>query len=359
MSTTNSSVPIDPVRLQQSRAHELVGALTTGPSLAFVFVAMRIYTRFVLVRQRFLEDWSILAALATSIGMAVFMGITVINGSGRHVETVSVAEQKDLTKAMIGVIECYLLTHCFLKLSIMLQYCRVATLPWEKNLCFGIIGVLSAGYLSVIIVQMVRCVPFEAQWTPGYPGAVCVNSTAFFFASQALNVFLDVIILLAPLVILRHSSAPLQQRLLFGVALAFGGVASIVSIIRLHTLYPSTVTTDPTWDKVPSGVYGVIEANLGIICACVVTLRPLFHKVQSSISSIKGRASTRTATTRSLPKVSRIRPSLYHITLSSGNNTQVSSDSSEQETRVAVDDRDRGAAAGVSVRDGDQEKWRV
>lgn len=123
----------------------------------------------------------------------------------------------------IGTIQFYALTHFFLKLSIMLQYYRVAILPWEKNMCLSIIATLSAGYLAILIVEMVRCVPFEAQWQPGYPGAKCINSTAFYFSAQGLNVVMDLVILLGPLVILRHSTAPLQQRLLFGVALAFGG----------------------------------------------------------------------------------------------------------------------------------------
>lgn len=147
----------------------------------------------------------------------------MIFGSGRHVEFVSPAELKEISRVGIGVIQFYALTHFFLKLSIMLQYYRVATLPWEKNLCFGIIATLTAGYLAILVVEMVRCVPFEAQWDAKYPGAKCINSTAFYFSAQGLNVFMDLIILFGPLVILRHSSAPLQQRLLFGIALAFGG----------------------------------------------------------------------------------------------------------------------------------------
>lgn len=125
----------------------------------------------------------------------------------------------------VGVMQFYGLTHFFLKMSIMLQYSRVATLLWEKRLCFAIISVIVTGYLAMQIASLARCVPFAAQWNPkGYPDAKCINSTAFFFATQALNIAMDLVIVFAPLVILRHSSAPLQQRMFFGVALAFGGV---------------------------------------------------------------------------------------------------------------------------------------
>ncbi|RYP63692.1 hypothetical protein DL771_009148 [Monosporascus sp. 5C6A] len=62
------------------------------------------------------------------------------------------------------------------------------------------------------------------------------------------------------------------------MGLGFGGMASIAAVIRLHTLHASTTSTDPTWDKTPSGYYGQVEVNLGIVCACAATLKPLFHR---------------------------------------------------------------------------------
>ena len=108
----------------------------------------------------------------------------------------------------------------------MLQYYRVTVLPWEKRLCYFIIGALSVGYFIILLLEMIRCAPFAAMWDPrSYPDATCIpfNMTAKFFASQALNMAFDLLILVAPLFILRHSTAPLPQKLLFGIALAFGG----------------------------------------------------------------------------------------------------------------------------------------
>ncbi|KAK0627940.1 hypothetical protein B0T14DRAFT_513571 [Immersiella caudata] len=338
MSTpTNSSIPLSPDRRHETRAPELVAALAAGPAIAAVVVAMRVYTRFVLIKKRFWEDYSILAALACSIAMSIFVGITVIEGAGRHIETVSPAQATAILKNQIGVMQFYGLAHFFLKMSIMLQYSRVATLPWEKKLCFVIMAIIITAYMAMQVASLLRCLPFEAHWNPRYPGARCINSTAFFFASQALNIAMDLIILFGPLVILRHSSAPLQQRFFFGVALAFGGAAIVVASLRLQTLVPSATSQDPTWDKVPSGVYGVIEANLGIACACIVTLRPLLRRLWLSLPSKRGtRAAMSSGTARSMPGMARIRASLYHISLSSRDNTQVSvEDSQSRDVDVA------------------------
>lgn len=127
--------------------------------------------------------------------------------------------------------------------------------------------------------------------------------------------------------------------------------AIVIAFLRLQTLVPSATSLDPTWDKVPSGVYGVTEANLGITCACIVTLRPLFHKLWLSLPSIRGTKAAFSPETKRMPGRSRIRASLYHITLSSGNNTQVSTEDNQNrdvDIGGSVEKAERGVVVSVS-----------
>jgi len=62
------------------------------------------------------------------------------------------------------------------------------------------------------------------------------------------------------------------------------GRACIISGFRLQTLYPSTTSKDPSWDKIPSAIYGIIEVNVGIACASVVTLRPLYRRLWDAVT---------------------------------------------------------------------------
>lgn len=54
--------------------------------------------------------------------------------------------------------------------------------------------------------------------------------------------------------------------------------ACIFGVLRLRVLYLSSTSPDKTWDSFFSAIYGAIEQNLGIACACVVTLRPFFRQ---------------------------------------------------------------------------------
>jgi len=96
-------------------------------------------------------------------------------------------------------------------------------MAFERRLCYVLIGILTTGYIVVIVLSMVRCIPFEALWTP-IPGAKCLNTTQLFLAIQSHTLAMDFIILLAPLCILRHLTIPWAQRVLLIVVVGFGGV---------------------------------------------------------------------------------------------------------------------------------------
>jgi len=224
-STSNSTSPPapSPSRASESRAYQLTTALIICPIFASLLVALRIYTRLFIIRKRFWEDLSMVVALVFSIVMSVFNQLAVVYGSGRHFETITPPEYVEFLKVGIVITQVYSFTHLFLKLSILLQYVRISVTEWDRRMCKGLIAVLCTGYVVFIVLRMVRCVPIEAQWTVKLPGARCFfNSTWFMFASQAWNMVMDFVILVVPMVVLRHSRAPFLQRVLIGVVLAFG-----------------------------------------------------------------------------------------------------------------------------------------
>ncbi|RYO95809.1 hypothetical protein DL765_011771 [Monosporascus sp. GIB2] len=276
MSSTNSTALAD--RLNESRAPQALVVVILCPAIALSCVALRLYTRVFLLKRVFLEDYIIVAAMVVCILMSVFMVIAFTTGSGRHIEALTKEQIILQLRISPGVHLNYIASHMFLKLSILLHYTRISVMPFERRLCYILIGVLLSGYFAIIIVSLTRCIPFKAIWTPNIPGAKCINHTAYFFALQIHSLVMDVIILVAPLFILRHLTIPWPQRVLLAIVVGFGGMACIAAVLRLQVLTLSTTSPDKTWDAFYSAIYGTIESNLGIACACIVTLRPLFRQ---------------------------------------------------------------------------------
>jgi hypothetical protein len=59
---------------------------------------------------------------------------------------------------------------------------------------------------------------------------------------------------------------------IFGI----GTFATIVAIVRLHTIYTYTLATDPFQQSILVNLWSVIEINVAVICASAPALKPLF-----------------------------------------------------------------------------------
>ena len=52
----------------------------------------------------------------------------------------------------------------------------------------------------------------------------------------------------------------------------------LTSLLRLRHLYVLAKSKDLPWDNVQAATWSNVEINLGIICACLPTLRPLIRR---------------------------------------------------------------------------------
>ena len=67
-STAGSDAPLDPARASESRGYQVTIADLVCVTVALVLVALRIYTRLVIVRKRFWEDIVIVMAMVCNCG---------------------------------------------------------------------------------------------------------------------------------------------------------------------------------------------------------------------------------------------------------------------------------------------------
>jgi len=106
----------------------------------------------------------------------------------------------------------------------MLQYLRISVMPLEKRLCYIIISILVIQNVSMIVVHLNLCSPFEALWNRNLPGAKCLNSTLVYTVTLSLIIFTDFVILLVPAPILKHLTLRWYQKLAIGIVLSFGSL---------------------------------------------------------------------------------------------------------------------------------------
>lgn len=105
---------------------------------------------------------------------------------------------------------------------------------WRISL-YALIGVTIVTSVGFFIFTFFQCIPLAAAWDPTIQGARCVGSNIFRIVSNTtsgINIATDIILSLFPLTFLRRLRRPLMEKVLVGVLMAMGMVASGASLTK-------------------------------------------------------------------------------------------------------------------------------
>ncbi|KAI8169064.1 Satratoxin biosynthesis SC1 cluster protein 4 [Colletotrichum sp. SAR 10_70] len=184
----------------------------------------------------------------------------------------------------------YLTALAFVKASILFLYLRI--FPDEK---FRRVLWCTQVFNLLLLIAFVggtvgSCQPIHYFWD-GWTGEMkgqCINLNAFAMCHGALNVALDVWMLVLPATQVYDLRMPLMRKL--GVMLMFGvGVfLTAVSAYRIKALLIFSTSYNVTVDSFQSSLWSHIELCVGIFVACLPSTRQvwriLFPKIVTQLS---------------------------------------------------------------------------
>ncbi|KAB8226401.1 hypothetical protein BDV33DRAFT_226894 [Aspergillus novoparasiticus] len=257
-------------------------------SSATLVLLLRLYTRFYLLRTYGLDDLFCVMGQICAWIFAILSVINIKNGYGVHVwdlhldKITPFKKQYDLAEEDV-----YALGVWFVKTAILLFYLRLNPEKRFRQMTFAIMGFVAFYSLLSILIFTLGCNPVQAMWDVTIKDAKCVDQFAFVYANAAFNVFSDLVTLILPIKICWSLQTSLRQRMLLMVVFGTGSFCCVVAILRIVTMMPYIHSSDFTHFKVTLANWCMIEINVGIICACLPTMRPLlarcFPRIFSSI----------------------------------------------------------------------------
>lgn len=109
------------------------------------------------------------------------------------------------------------------KISILLQYLRIATQKPMRLICWGSVFFAVAVCIEALIVGFLQCQPVAKFWDSSIPGT-CVNKAATYYANAAINIAQDISLVMLPFFMLRHLAMPKREKISLMAILALGGV---------------------------------------------------------------------------------------------------------------------------------------
>ncbi|KAG5288856.1 Pth11-like integral membrane protein [Histoplasma capsulatum G186AR] len=266
--------------LTENRNREFNASVATVYGLAVISVALRFFTRVKV--QNFTvkaDDWLILVSLASvtcSFALAISGGQY---GLGKHVWIVPLSDVMVLIKLHYIYMFMYILNVPLIKFSILLFYRRIFGMNWSMWVCFFLSG---GYYIACTITLIIACQPISYYWTQvqdAKSGSCRFQPHIFYLGNAAANVATDVLILLVPIPLVWKLQMPTSKKILVSSLFLLGTFVCVVSIIRIKFMGELARAKDVTFILVNIFLWSFVEPCIGIVCACLPTLRPLLQKV--------------------------------------------------------------------------------
>ncbi|KAM5350502.1 hypothetical protein ACJ41O_007007 [Fusarium nematophilum] len=267
-------------RLENYR-QRLDGAAIATYVLAMVIVPLKIWCRKKtggLARLGVDDALSVL----TLVFANVFFYLTMIglrHYLGRHVGVdVSFPEDViDFLRILFAASLTYVVCIGFIKLTILALYWKLFSIT--ARVPIGVIfGSVVAWMVVLIFVATFSCNPVQAQWNIAIPNAKCLEQKPVYLGGSLPNVIVDFVLVGMPLPSVFRLNIPLGRRLILAGMFALGFFICVVSIVRL-TIVMSIRTDDQnvTYNLRDFMLWSTVEVNIGLVCACLPSMRPFLQ----------------------------------------------------------------------------------
>ncbi|WQF78751.1 hypothetical protein CDEST_03765 [Colletotrichum destructivum] len=266
---------VDRSRDGESRFAEILAMLIVGSVLSTAAVALRAFTRMRMLRTFGLDDTVMVVAQILVIGAAVAIGLETRYGLGKHSWVQPPEDYVPYMKSFYASIVLYNIATTVFKLSILLQYRRIFSSDWMQRLTTWGLVFMSAWTVMLCFLLPLMCVPVAAFWDESVEGR-CIDLLTSWYVMAGVNLVADFVMFSMPIPVINSLQLPRRQKRMLFFVFGLGFLTCIISVYRLQTLRVAAHTEDPYWDNVDAATWSFLEVTIGILAACLPTLRPIF-----------------------------------------------------------------------------------
>ncbi|OAL47140.1 hypothetical protein IQ07DRAFT_130494 [Pyrenochaeta sp. DS3sAY3a] len=272
--------------------HNYTKSMMIGLAIAFmilplVFVLLRLWAKRLAKRIGW-DDYLTIAALVVSLTCSILQLATAIHGYlGSHQPLdanglpimddpgLIFFEQTKFALNMISIIGLGLV-----KSSILILYKNIFDVRKFRIIVYCVLGYVIAWTVSFSFSHLFTCYPITVFIEPYY-GNKCVQTVPMFLALLYTDVIADVVILVLPIPMVLSVRMETKKKLAVIAMLGLGAAVCAVSITRVVATYSIAGEylkhpDDVIYYTAPVFFWTNIELSLGVVCACLPTLRPIW-----------------------------------------------------------------------------------
>ncbi|KAK3684062.1 hypothetical protein B0T22DRAFT_269315 [Podospora appendiculata] len=308
----------------ESKFGMIVAILAVFSLVSTLCVGLRCYARLSLLRYFGWDDGVLIVGQVLTVATAAVIGLEAHYGLGRHTWTmpdenyipymkvrppsttpflflkkdrIQLLTQCTPPKCFYTSIIIYNIAMCLTKISVLLQFRRIfSVIHMERATRYGLYFLLAWGVTLAFLLPMV-CLPVAAFWDPRVSGR-CLDSATIWYVMAVVNVVTDFTLVTMPMPLVGALQLPPRQKILLVFMFGIGSIPCAISFYRIKTLRAAAVSQDPNWDNVNAAIFSFLELSVGVIAACLPTMRPLLvaYMPQTFLASRRSRAPSITNT---------------------------------------------------------------
>ncbi|KAK3373130.1 hypothetical protein B0T24DRAFT_250336 [Lasiosphaeria ovina] len=242
-------------------------------------VTIRVYTKaFVMRDMRFEEYFAIVATAGIILWDAIFIHVS-FHGFTRHLWDVRYVDVHHLSYMNYLAEISNSLTMFAAKCSILLQLKRLFCTGQSRDAIYWAIHALmfldAAYYTSAVFTFVFQCNPREKTWNPLMEGT-CINVAAATVVAGAVNLFLDLGILLVPFWAICHLQLPLKRKLGISAVFGVGILTCAIAAVGVSLRVPLLTDPDLTWLISKVGIWTMLEYCGTILVGCMPSFPRFF-----------------------------------------------------------------------------------
>lgn len=145
--------------------------------------------------------------------------------------------------------------------------------------------------IEQLCLGLFSCKPIRAAWDLTVEDPHCMHQKSIYLGGSLPNVVVDFVLVFMPLPYVWRLHTSLYQRLILASMFALGLFICIVSIVRL-TIVMAIESSDNnvTYNLRDFMLWSTVEVNIGLVCACLPSMRQFLKMVGLNrlFSSIRG-----------------------------------------------------------------------
>jgi hypothetical protein len=230
------------------------------------------------------DDWWTLLTVTSFIGaeVALFWGIIHGNRDGKTIGEVNHQLQTATDPVVIQKLQNFLksifiaVTISFfvlyaIKIAILLLYRRIFSTSGYRLASNILIAVSTVWFIVIESINLAHCQPLESFWTD-YDLGSCINFNVMFFAGGLVEVFIDVAIIIIPIVAVYKLNAKLRTKMYISAIFLLGWFSIITNILRIYYSYQPHQRFVNLQD---AELWTVIHICSAVLCACIPVYKPI------------------------------------------------------------------------------------